>query len=76
MCVHVLLATRMPYEVLAWIDSQSCHTLVYADKSLWVGGQLTRAGRAQVDVALSCAGAEPLESARNCTSPPLWATAG
>jgi hypothetical protein len=66
----------MPFGGLVWVDRQPLHTLVYADQSLTCAGELSVEGRAKVDVALSEAGAESLDSAQSCSRPPLWSIAG
>ncbi|WP_405944780.1 hypothetical protein [Streptomyces sp. NBC_00932] len=75
MCVHVIHASDMP-GVLAWADRRPLHTLVYADASLYCGGQLTAAGQAHIDAALAAVGAESLAGATRCARPLLFATAG
>ncbi|WP_435246405.1 hypothetical protein [Streptomyces sp. NRRL F-5630] len=74
MCVHVF-ASRLPDDTLVWVDHQQQHTLIYVDRSLAYGAQLTARGRETVDGALRAAGAGPLRAAPKCSRPPLWSVA-
>ena len=76
MCVHVLCVSGMPNQVLVWVTAHGAHTLVYVDKSLYLGGKLTDWGRSKIDEALYAYAQASLNSAQTCTRPPLVAVAG
>lgn len=67
MCVHVHLATGLPAGVLAWVDRQPAHTMVYADTTLARSGRLTAAGRVAVNDALAAATGQTLAAAAPCS---------
>lgn len=68
MCVHVHLTTGAPLPggVLTWVIRQPVHTMVYADATLALGGQLTAEGRATVNQALVAVTGQTLAAAAPC----------